>query len=296
MWECMYRSTFFLTSALVGREWPASRSGRFTPGRGLQYPLDRRLGRPQSRCGRLGEEIILDPTVTQTPTPSRPACSKPSDTHNLEKLRLFMYISYRWSKRHYGNWNQENAGVTFSSPVRRFLYHLYHCSLRPELTVSALHIEIEQVDSSNKASDLYSYIRATLSNTGHIPIVGVPKYLQTNAWIYPGKGKVKLSLYRPWRPLGLREVEALTFSDIRLKNDGKVVSPTRRPLFTASKIPGRSLDSVVGIATSYGLDDRGVTVQAQVRSRIFSSPNRPDRLWGPPNLLSNGYRGLFPRG
>jgi hypothetical protein len=26
------------------------------------------------------------------------------------------------------------------------------------------------------------------------------------------KGKVKLSLYRPWRPLGLREVEAPTFS------------------------------------------------------------------------------------
>jgi hypothetical protein len=32
-----------------------------------------------------------------------------------------------------------------------------------------------------------------------------------------GTGKVKLSLYRPWRPLGLREVEAPTFSDIRLK-------------------------------------------------------------------------------
>jgi hypothetical protein len=43
--------------------------------------------------------------------------------------------------------------------------------------------------------------------------------------------KVKLSLYRPWRPLGLREVEAPTFSDIRLTDGGKVVSPTRRPLF-----------------------------------------------------------------
>jgi hypothetical protein len=29
--------------------------------------------------------------------------------------------------------------------------------------------------------------------------------------------KVKLSLYRPWRPLGLREVEAPTFSDIWLR-------------------------------------------------------------------------------
>jgi hypothetical protein len=28
----MYRSTFFLTSALVGSEWSASRPGRFIPG------------------------------------------------------------------------------------------------------------------------------------------------------------------------------------------------------------------------------------------------------------------------
>jgi hypothetical protein len=57
-----------------------------------------------------------------------------------------------------------------------------------------------------------------------------------------------------------------------------------------------SRDSVVGIATSYGLDDRGVGVRVPVGSRIFSFPNRPDRLWGPHNLLFNGYRGLFRRG
>jgi hypothetical protein len=32
MWEWMYRSTFFLTSALVGGEWSVSRPGRFTHG------------------------------------------------------------------------------------------------------------------------------------------------------------------------------------------------------------------------------------------------------------------------
>jgi hypothetical protein len=37
-------------------------------------------------------------------------------------------------------------------------------------------------------------------------------------------------------------------------------------------------DSVVGIATGYWLDDRGVGVRVPVGSRIFTSPNRADWL------------------
>jgi hypothetical protein len=54
-----------------------------------------------------------------------------------------------------------------------------------------------------------------------------------------------------------------------------------------------SQDGVVGIATGYGLDDRGVGVRVPIGSRNFSSPHRSPRLWGPPSLLSNWYRGPF---
>jgi hypothetical protein len=49
----------------------------------------------------------------------------------------------------------------------------------------------------------------------------------------------------------------------------------------------------VPTATGYGLGDQGVGVQFPVEARIFCSPCRPDRLWGPTSILSNGYRGLF---
>jgi hypothetical protein len=57
----------------------------------------------------------------------------------------------------------------------------------------------------------------------------------------------------------------------------------------------RSWERLVGIATGYGLDDRGVGFRVPVGSRIFSSPRYPDRLWGPPSLLSNGFLGLLLR-
>jgi hypothetical protein len=54
-----------------------------------------------------------------------------------------------------------------------------------------------------------------------------PTASRWNYWTHPtsslmGEVKEKLSLYRPWRPLGLREVEAPTFSDIRLTDGGNL--------------------------------------------------------------------------
>jgi hypothetical protein len=57
-----------------------------------------------------------------------------------------------------------------------------------------------------------------------------------------------------------------------------------------------SRDSAVNIATAYGLDDQGVgsSSPGRVKNFLFST-HHPDRLWGPPNLLSNVYQGTFPR-
>jgi hypothetical protein len=49
-----------------------------------------------------------------------------------------------------------------------------------------------------------------------------------------------------------------------------------------------SRDSSVGVAKDYGLDDRGSILGRG--KRFFSTSQLPDRLWGPPYHLYNGYR------
>ena len=61
-----------------------------------------------------------------------------------------------------------------------------------------------------------------------------------------------------------------------------------------SLIPGQHIynvcrDSIVGIATRYGLDGRGIQSQC---GRDFSHPSR--RALSPPSLLYSGYRVSFP--
>jgi hypothetical protein len=47
-------------------------------------------------------------------------------------------------------------------------------------------------------------------------------------------------------------------------------------------------------SVGYGLVDRAIQVTSPVGATIFvSNLVSPDRLWGPPSLLSNGYRGPF---
>jgi hypothetical protein len=59
-------------------------------------------------------------------------------------------------------------------------------------------------------------------------------------------------------------------------------------IFLTTQSKKESRDGAVGIATGYGMDDRGVGVRVPVGVRIFTSC-RPDRLWSPSSFITNGY-------
>jgi hypothetical protein len=62
---------------------------------GKEPPLDRRLGGPQSRSGRFGEEKILDPSGTRTPTTQSSSPRLVAIPITLSRLltEAYMYIN-----------------------------------------------------------------------------------------------------------------------------------------------------------------------------------------------------------
>jgi hypothetical protein len=59
----------------------------------------------------------------------------------------------------------------------------------------------------------------------------------------------------------------------------------------------REQGSSVSIVPGYGLDDRAIEVRSPAEAKgFFLHPLCPDRLWGPPSFLYNGYRRPFPGG
>jgi hypothetical protein len=85
-----------------------------------------------------------------------------------------------------------------------------------------------------------------------------------------------------WVALSVDKQRCLTFS-VKCSADPKRKMPAylRNNLI---KKPGYSS------RYSYWLDERAIGVRIPVGTRFFSSPRRPDWLWGPPILLCNEYR------
>ena len=83
-----YNSTHSLTSASDGGERSTSRSCRFTPRKEFLEPLNRKLGGPQRRSTRFGEENKISCSCRDsTPGPSTPQPSLYTVTINLMTSR-----------------------------------------------------------------------------------------------------------------------------------------------------------------------------------------------------------------
>jgi hypothetical protein len=63
-----------------------------------------------------------------------------------------------------------------------------------------------------------------------------------------------------------------------------------------STLVSKEVLSLIIYLHGYGLDDQGWGFHSQWGWELFSFSLHPDRLWGPPSLLCNGYQGLFPQG
>jgi hypothetical protein len=84
----MYRSTF----SWLSRKWLVSFSALllYTWGKSSQFASDRTLRRPWSRSEWYREEIILEPTGTQTPTPQSSSSRSTAVPTAIPRLRLIL--------------------------------------------------------------------------------------------------------------------------------------------------------------------------------------------------------------
>jgi hypothetical protein len=97
-----------LTSALVGGEWSASLADSFTLKKGPPVPTGRRLGGPQSRCGRLEEEEIL----TQPGLEFRPLWLAIPNARSLLSLQIYRI--------------RENGFQLFLATSKSPIFHVEH--------------------------------------------------------------------------------------------------------------------------------------------------------------------------
>jgi hypothetical protein len=79
-----------------------------------------------------------------------------------------------------------------------------------------------------------------------------------------------------------RPLPGITEENHREPQSGLPVSPTEIRIVR-----------LITQSAGYGLDGPGSIPGS---ARVFSSPQRADRPWAPPSLLSNGYRGIKRQG
>jgi hypothetical protein len=86
-------------------------------------------------------------------------------------------------------------------------------------------------------------------------------------------GKVSYPCTRLWRPIGMWDIEAPTFSlDNRLTDGGEVVSLTRRPSFTSRKIPGSHFSQRLSRPEGHSAAERIRSIEKKNNNIIGNRP------------------------
>jgi hypothetical protein len=150
-------------------------------------------------------------------------------------------------------------------------------------------IRIERLQNRN--TECYRYI-AVLAGLGLVNGIGVPwpkMVLNGGEWLASRFGHFTVL----GRAYDILWIGGWIFFRVGFDAvvEGIISAPdwNQTSICTSSTSYERSWDRVVGIAPGYGLSGRGVGVES-LWGQEYSS-HRPDRFWGLPNLLSNGYRG-----